>query len=117
MFGKNWKTSERKFEVLVQNDAKIKTRDGKTLNSDIFRPNAEGKFPAILGIHPYLSNQSPPITPKANSTSAGGWASGVEKPNSAMDAGDPEFYARRGYAHVLCNFRGTDLSECLYDFV
>ncbi|MDG6998220.1 MAG: CocE/NonD family hydrolase [Nitrososphaerota archaeon] len=117
MFGKTWKTSERKFGVLIQNDVKIKTRDGKNLNSDIFRPNAEGKFPAILGIHPYLSNQSPPIRPKANSTSAGGWASGVEKPNSTMEAGDPEFYSRRGYAHVICNVRGTDLSEGMYDFI
>ncbi|MGH2639007.1 MAG: CocE/NonD family hydrolase, partial [Rhabdochlamydiaceae bacterium] len=118
MFSKKWRTSEREFAVLVENDFKIRTRDGTNLNADIFRPdNKKDKFPAILGIHPYLSNQSPSIKPKANSTSAGGWAAGVEKPNSAMEAGDPEFYARRGYAHVICNLRGTDLSEGIYDFV
>ena len=97
---------------------KIPTRDETVLNAGIFRPNDDRKkFPAILGIHPYLPGQSPPIRPKANSTTAGGWAANVEKPNSPMEAGDPEFYARRGYAHVICNVRGTESSEGMYDFV
>ena len=118
MFGKSWATSERKYNIIVENDVKIKTRDGTSLNADIFRPKSDGdKFPAILGIHPYLPDQSPPIRPKANSTTAGNWATTVEKPNSPMEAGDPEFYARRGYVHVICNLRGTDLSEGSYEFV
>lgn len=117
MFGKDWSTSQRKYNVIVESDVKIPTRDGVHLNADIFRPDSSDRFPAILGIHPYLSNQSPPIKSKANSTSAGGWAAGVEAPNSAMESGDPEFYARRGYVHVICNLRGTDLSEGIYDFV
>lgn len=118
MFGKSWSTSERKYSVLVEDNVKIKTRDGTLLNADVFRPATDtGKFPAILGIHPYHPTQSPPIKPKANSTSAGGWAASVEKPNSLMESGDPEFYARRGYAHIICNVRGTGQSEGTYDFV
>lgn len=117
MFSKSWKTSERKYEVIEEYDAKVKVRDGTNLSANIFRPNSSGKFPALLGIHPYLIDQSPPIRAKANSTSAGSWAASVERPNSTMEAGDPEFYARRGYAHVICNVRGTGLSEGIYDFV
>ncbi len=120
MFSKKWSTSERKYSVIFESNVKIKTRDGTHLNSDIFRPDAGAqgkKFPAILGIHPYLQIQSPPIKSKANSTSAGGWAAAVERPNSTMESGDPEFYARRGYAHIICNVRGTGQSEGIYDLV
>ncbi|MHB8566368.1 MAG: CocE/NonD family hydrolase [Nitrososphaerales archaeon] len=118
MFAKTWKTSERKYGIVVENDVKIKTRDGTRLNADVFRPdNEKERFPAILGIHPYLPAQSPPIRSKANSTTAGGWAASVERPNSPMESGDPEFYARRGYVHIICNVRGTGKSEGIYDLV
>lgn len=117
MFGRDWKTSDRAFSVILEKDVKVKMRDGVRLSANVFRPKSEKKFPAILGFHPYNSNQSPPIKPKATSTSAGGWAPGVERPNSWMEAGDSEFYARRGYVHVVCNARGTDLSEGVYDFI
>ena len=117
MFSKDWKTSDRAFSVVFEKDVKVKMRDGVRLSANVFRPKSEKKFPAILGFHPYSSNQSPPIKPKANSTSAGGWALGVERPNSWMEAGDSEFYARRGYVHVICNARGTVVSEGIYDFI
>ena len=66
MFGKTWKTSERKYEVVVERDARVKMKDGVHLHADIFRPKGEGKFPAILGYHPYDPDaQWAPIFPRA----------------------------------------------------
>ncbi|MFN7928605.1 MAG: CocE/NonD family hydrolase [Blastocatellia bacterium] len=36
------------YEVKVETNVPMKTRDGVTLNADIYRPRAEGKFPVIL---------------------------------------------------------------------
>ncbi|MGI0092223.1 MAG: CocE/NonD family hydrolase [Nitrososphaerales archaeon] len=118
MFSQNWKTSERKHSVLTENGVKIPTRDGTVLNANIFRPADEQgkKFPAILGIHPYQSDQSPPIKSKALSSSAGMWAPGIERPNASLESGDPTFYVRRGYAHIICNLRGTGDSEGIYEY-
>lgn len=36
------------YEVKVETNVTMKTRDGVPLNADIYRPRAEGKFPVIL---------------------------------------------------------------------
>jgi uncharacterized protein len=45
--------AQQTYEVIVQNGAQMKTRDGVTLRADIYRPKADGKFPAILMRTPY----------------------------------------------------------------
>src|SRR5579862_372430 len=42
-----------KFEVKVERGVAAKMRDGITLRADIYRPQAEGKFPVILERTPY----------------------------------------------------------------
>jgi hypothetical protein len=91
--------------------------DGVELNCDVFRPDAVGAFPAIVGVHGYsLSMQSDPIKPNSFSSVAG-LHPGEEKPRGSIEAGDPWFYARRGYAHVILNVRGTGDSGGLYGFM
>jgi len=41
------------YPVKVQRDVSIKMRDGVILRGDIFRPDAEGKFPVLLQRTPY----------------------------------------------------------------
>jgi len=41
------------YPVKVDRDVPIKMRDGVTLRGDIYRPNAEGKFPVLLERTPY----------------------------------------------------------------
>jgi putative CocE/NonD family hydrolase len=41
------------YAVTYERNAKIKMRDGVTLHADIYRPNAEGKFPVLLQRTPY----------------------------------------------------------------
>ena len=40
-----------------------------------------------------------------------------EKANASIESGNPYFYARRGYAHVLVNVRGTGKSEGSYGYL
>ncbi|MGI0090532.1 MAG: CocE/NonD family hydrolase [Nitrososphaerales archaeon] len=117
MFGKKWKGSERKYEAVTEHNVGIRVRDGTRLNADIVRPASSEKFPAILGVHPYDPDQSPPIkaVPFFPST-AGSLKSGPEKANGPYESGDSLFYAQRGYAHIVCNVRGTGLSEGKYPF-
>lgn len=116
MFGKTWRASERKYDVIVERDVKIRMGDGVKLSCDVFRPDNREKFPAILGFHCYHpSGQTGPIKPAAISTAQ--WRHpGQERTNASLESGDPNFFARRGYGHVSCNARGTGKSEGKWDF-
>jgi predicted acyl esterase len=103
VFSTTWRTSQRQYDVLVERHVRIEVADGVQLDADIFRPAAEGRFPAILGIHGYDSSmQTTPSMPQA-----------VAGENAQAEAGDPMFYARRGYIHVVVNARGTGRSDGL----
>ena len=41
------------FNVRTERAVMIPTRDGKRLSADMFRPDAEGRFPVIIMYHPY----------------------------------------------------------------
>ncbi len=116
MFGTNWSTSKREFDVIVERDVKIPAADGTLINADIWRPKSDRRFPALFGFHPYnLAGQTAPILPRGMIPSGLlGIGSGREKGNASLESGDPNFYARRGYVHVVANVRGTGKSEGYY---
>jgi len=117
MFGKTWKTSERKYGVVLERDVRVRMKDGVHLHADIFRPEAAEKFPAVLGYHPYDPDaQFAPIFPRAFASITAQSAS-QEKGNGPLEAGDPNFFARRGYVHVIANVRGSGKSEGFYPFL
>jgi predicted acyl esterase len=104
MFTKKWRTSERKYSVVIERDVRIPVRDGITLDADIFRPDTGGKFPAICGFHIFRKDfQSAPMQPVAINFVSGG-----------MEAGDYNFFVRRGYAQVIVSQRGIGGSEGRY---
>jgi uncharacterized protein len=45
--------AQQSYPVITQNGVAMKTRDGVTLYSDIYRPKDDGKFPVILMRTPY----------------------------------------------------------------
>lgn len=101
MITKKWKVSERKYGIKVEKHVSIPLSDGIRIDADIFRPDGPGRFPALLGAHPYVKDiQSAPIMPAGLSIATGG-----------IEAGDPNFYVRRGYAQVIANVRGTGKSN------
>ena len=117
MFSKEWKTSEKKYNVFVERDLQITMNDGTEINADIFRPDSDEKFPAILGFHPYeQAPQTAPIKPKSLSSVAF-LHPGEEKGRGWIEAGDPNFFVRRGYVNVIANVRGTGKSAGNYPFL
>ncbi len=66
----------------------IPTRDGKRLSGDVFRPDAEGRFPVIIMYHPY----------RKDDVGRGG-------------VGEHFYFAERGLASVRLDARGTGTSE------
>ena len=117
MFGPKWKASARRYGYVVERDVKIPMPDGVKLNGDIWRPDTDERVPAILGFHCYhAAAQTGPITPAAISTAQ--WRHpGQERTNASLESGDPVFFARRGYAHAVCNARGTGKSEGKWQFL
>ena len=104
MFSTKWQTSPRKFDVMVERDVAIPVREGVTLDCDIFRPKSEGKFPALLAVHAYPKvTQSMEIMPIGFSYARG-----------FIEAGDFNFYVRRGYAFLIVNITGTHKSGGIF---
>ncbi|MFE9445347.1 CocE/NonD family hydrolase [Streptomyces sp. NPDC006602] len=78
--------------------------DGVEIDAQVFRPDSDGQFPALLGVHAYdAAMQSAHSHPRA-----------MRLANAQAEAGDPYFYARRGYVHVIVNARGTGASGGRY---
>ena len=104
MFAQNWEASRREHGVTAQFDVLVTMSDGVRVAAQIFRPTTPGRFPAILGVHAYDAEmQFAPSRPQA-----------VQGKNAQAEAGDPQFFVRRGYAHIMVNARGTGLSEGEY---
>lgn len=117
MFSTTWKTSERKYNVVIERDVEIIMSDGTKICADIFRPDSDEKFPAILGIHVYQqAHQAAPIKPAAFSSVTFLHPS-EELGRGWLEAGDPNFLVRRGYIQVIANMRGTGKSGGKYDFL
>lgn len=90
--------------MVVERDVAIAMPDGTHLVGDIFRPARPGRYPVILGCHPYNNElQTAPIRPI-----------GYGPHRGFLEAGDPEFFVRRGYVHAIFNVRGTGKSQGLY---
>jgi predicted acyl esterase len=104
VFGKHWQASPRIHDVTIERSVSIPMSDGTVLSGDLFRPATAGRFPALLGVHAYdQAMQSAPSRPQI-----------VQWKNALAEAGDPQFYVRRGYVHLLVNVRGTGRSQGEY---
>lgn len=77
------------FRVIEELDVKVTMRDGVRLSTDIYRPDAQDKFPVLLLRTPY-----------------GNGGEGDE---------DGHFFAQRGYVVVIQDTRGRYGSEGLFD--
>ena len=104
MFSTDWTTSPRQYDVITERDVRIPVDEGISLDSDIFRPDAPGKFPVILTASPYEKTaQSEPMVPKA-----------IDFDRAFIESGDFNFYVRRGYVFVIMNIRGTWESDGVF---
>jgi predicted acyl esterase len=89
-----------------ERDVLVPMRDGVRLAADIFRPDAKGKFPALLGMSPYGKGiQSLPLAPQPP---------GTPSYLPPIEAGSPDYLTDHGYVHVIVDVRGTGQSEGEY---
>ena len=96
------KESKPVYGVKAEKNAYVTMRDGVRVAVDIYRPNAEGTFPALLSMSPYSKDVQVLKIPY-------GYGFNMEYPH--VEAGDTEFWVSRGYAHVIADHRGTGMSE------
>ena len=54
--------SKPTYKVKIEKNVQVAMRDGVTVSVDIYRPDADGKFPAILYRTPYSNNTDTAIT-------------------------------------------------------
>ena len=73
--------SEPTYEVIVEQNVMVKMPDGTGIATDIYRPDAEGTFPAMIERTPYDKST----------------ASRVE---------DAAYFAKRGYVFIYQDTRG-----------
>ncbi|HEX4520601.1 MAG TPA: CocE/NonD family hydrolase [Gaiellaceae bacterium] len=81
-------------------------RDGVHVAADVYRPEGDGPFPALLAISPYGKGKQS-IQAVAQPPGSPLWDGGVE-------AGDPRFLTANGYVHVIADCRGVNKSEGEY---
>ena len=93
------------YGVRTEKDVSITMRDRIRLAADVYRPDAKGKFPALLAYGPYgkeLQTLVLTFPPQARPSPL--W-------DGCIEAGDTNFIVPRGYAHVIVDTRGTGKSE------
>ena len=79
--------SEQKYNVMIDFNIRVKMRDGVELSADLYRPDAEGKFPVILSRTPYTKT-------------------GVLK--------SARYFAENGYVFVAMDVRGRGDSDGIF---
>jgi hypothetical protein len=93
--------------LVEERDVAVAMRDGVHLSVDVYRPDAPGKFPALLAFSIYNKDllgpdvaASLPAQPAWSSLWAG-----------LLEAGDTRYFVSRGYVHVIGSPRGIGKSE------
>ncbi|HVB14543.1 MAG TPA: CocE/NonD family hydrolase [Candidatus Dormibacteraeota bacterium] len=100
MFGVDWQVSPRRFGVRQEPNFQIPLADGNRLVGNLFRPDTDRPVPVLLSMHAYNNEYQTANIRPAGFSYQRGW----------IEAGDPQFFARRGYAHGIFNVRGTGAS-------
>jgi predicted acyl esterase len=82
-----------------EDNVPIPVRDGTRLLADVHRPDADGRFPALIAASPYPRQLQD-----------------LGAPTGLIEAGTSDFWVPRGYGHVIANLRGTVGSGGTYTF-
>jgi predicted acyl esterase len=105
---RNNEPSQPIYDTKVERiDMMVPMRDGTRLAVDIYRPDAEGRFPALLAFAQHNKFlQSPEVIDACNNQPA--WAPLWCGP---AEGGDTKFFTSRGYLHIIGNPRGCGNSD------
>ena len=93
------------YRIKLEKDVYVPMRDGVRLAVDIFRPESEDRFPALLAYGCYgkeLEEMGLTFPPQARPSPL--W-------DGCIEGGDTKYIVPRGYAHIVADARGTGKSE------
>ncbi len=81
--------------IKLDENVYVTMRDGIKIAVDIYCPETEGRYPALLSMSPYLKElqQWPPIL------------------THSIEAGATGFFVSKGYIHIIAQIRGTGFSQ------
>jgi uncharacterized protein len=82
--------SEPSFTMRRTDNVGVTVQDGTTLLADLFQPDSDGAFPALVSFSPYPRQ-----------------IQDVGAPLGFIEAGASDFFVPRGYVHLIVNARGT----------
>ena len=94
---------QQKYDMKIEEPIYVPMRDGARMALRIYRPDAEGEFPALFAASPYQFDTD-------------------DLPHSSMflwrEVGPVEWYVREhGYAYVRMDVRGSGESDGVYNFL
>ena len=101
----NSSLSARAHRVLPRHSLRIPVSDGVEISAEIVRPDSQDRFPVLLGFHPYPNEEQ--FTEARPVAFCNEFAH--------VEAGDSNYFVRRGYVHVVANVRGTGASGGRFD--
>ena len=93
------KLSEPAHGMRCDQDVAVVMGDGVELLADVHRPDADGRFPALIAASPYPRQ-----------------IQDLGAPMGFIEAGASDFWVPRGYVHVIANLRGTGGSGGTFGF-
>ncbi len=94
-------------QMTRETDVAVPMRDGVKLSVDVYRPQADGRFPALLAFAVYNKDIQGPAWTEALPPQPA-WSALWMGP---MEAGDTHYFVARGYVHVIGGPRGIGKSE------
>jgi putative CocE/NonD family hydrolase len=106
---KDWREriSQPKYGIKVERNIWVPVRDGTKLSANVFKPDAEGKFPGLLAMSGYGKEEQELLLPPQPLAKSAVWDGNIE-------AGDFTEIVPRGYVHVIGDVRGIGASEGEY---
>jgi hypothetical protein len=93
--------------MIAEKDVAVPMRDGINLSIDVYRPDDDGKFPALLAFSIYNKDLQGPDVAEALPPQPA-WSSLWA---GLLEAGDTKFFVSRGYVHVIGSPRGVGKSD------
>ena len=91
--------SEPRHRMRRDDDVAVTMRDGANLLADVYRPDDDQRFPALVSASPYPRQ-----------------IQDLGAPMGFIEAGASDFFVPRGYVHVVANVRGTGGSDGTFGF-
>ena len=99
--------SQPRYGLIVEKDLDVPMRDGLALKCDVFRPDDEGEFPAIMTFGPYPKDEHYDY----------GDAAEESGPYMHWESANPEWWIPRGFVQIRVDMRGSGRSPGFCDIV